>query len=235
VETMPAASARFGTIDAPLNDSKLMTALQKDFTDWIFRNSEVTARANAALKIYGGPDVSQADFMRACSEAARDGRDAEISKKTSAIEKKIKSLEDKKAREERELQQDQAELQNRNIETGLSGAETVAGLLGFGRKKSLSTSVSKYRMAQNAKEDVRESEDTIAQYNRDLTALQRERDEVTAEINDRWGSVVNEISEVAIKPKKTDIYVNLFGVAWKPFYIIQAGDETIELPAFGAE
>ena len=50
VETMPAASARFGTIDSPLNDSKLMTALQKDFTDWIFRNSEVTARANTQTK-----------------------------------------------------------------------------------------------------------------------------------------------------------------------------------------
>ena len=152
VETMPVASARFGTIDAPLNDSKLMTALQKDFTDWVFRNSEVTARANTALKVFGGPDVSQAEFMTACSEAARDARDAEIEKKTSAIEKKIKSLEDKLSKEERELRQDEEDLRNRNIETGLSGAETVAGLFGIGRKKSLSTSVSKYRMAQNAKE-----------------------------------------------------------------------------------
>jgi len=235
VETMPAASARFGTIDAPLNDSKLMTALQKDFTDWIFRNAEVTARANVKLKVFGGPDVSQAEFMKACSESARDACDAEIEKKTSAIEKKIKSIEDKLFKEERELQQDQSDLQNRNIETGLSGAEAVAGLLGFGRKKSLSTSVSKFRMAQNAKENVRESEDSIEQYKKDLTALQRERDEVTAEVNNRWGGLVNEISEVSIKPKKTDIYVNIFGVAWKPYYIVQAGDENIELPAFGAE
>ncbi|MDO9303290.1 MAG: hypothetical protein Q7T89_18010, partial [Anaerolineales bacterium] len=235
VETMPATGARFGTIDAPLNDSKLMTALQKDFTDWIFRNAEVTARANLALKVFGGPDISQAEFMKACSDAARDGRDAEIEKKTSAIEKKIKSIEDKLFREERELQQDQADLQNRNIETGLSGAEAVAGLLGFGRKKSLSTSVSKFRMAQNAKEDVRESEESITQYKKDLNVLLREREDMTTEINDRWGSVVNEISEVSIKPKKTDIYINLFGVAWKPYYIVQAGDDTIELSAFGAE
>jgi len=82
---------------------------------------------------------------------------------------------------------------------------------------------------------VRESEDSIEQYKKDLTALQRERDEVTAEVNNRWGGLVNEISEVSIKPKKTDIYVNIFGVAWKPYYIVQAGDENIELPAFGAE
>ncbi len=235
VETMPVAGARFGTIDAPLNDSKLMTALQKDFTDWAFRNSSVTARANVALKVYGGPDVSQAEFMTACSEQARAGYDAEISKKTAAIEKKIKSLEDKLFREERELQQDQADLQNRNIETGLSGAEAVAGLLGLGRKKSLSTSVSKFRMAQNAKEDVRESEETITQLKKEITMLERQRDETASEIKDRWGRVVNESTEVTIKPKKTDVYVNIFGVAWMPYYVIQAGNETVELPAFGAE
>jgi len=65
--------------------------------------------------------------------------------------------------------------------------------------------------------------------------LQREREAVVAEINDRWGRVVNEVSEVTVAPKKTDIYVNLFGVAWKPFYIVQSDAEMIELPAFGAE
>jgi hypothetical protein len=234
-ETMPAAGARFGAMDAPLNDSKLMTALQKDFTDWIFRNSEVTARANLKLKVFGGPDVTQAEFMKACSDAARDGRDAELEKKASAIDKKIKSVEDKLVKEERELRQDEEDLRNRNIETGLSGAETVAGFFGLGRKKSLSTSVSKYRMAQNAKENVKESEDVIAQCKKDLADLQRQREDIAAEVNNSWGNVVNDISEVSIKPKKTDIYVNLFGVAWKPYYIVQAGDETIELSAFGPE
>ena len=235
VETVPGASARFGTIDSPLNDSKLMTALQKDFTDWIFRNSEVTARANIKLKVFGGPDVSQAEFMKACAEAARDARDAEIEKKTTAIEKKIKTLEDKLGREERELREDQSDLQNRNIESGANLLELGAGLFGVGRKKSVTTQFTKHRLAQNAKAEVEESEEAVAQYKKDLNDLLRERDEMTAEINDRWGSLVNEISEVSIKPKKTDIYVNIFGVAWKPFYIVQAGSETIELPAFGAE
>jgi chaperonin cofactor prefoldin len=235
VENMPAASARFGTIDSPLNDSKLMTALQKDFADWIFRNSSVTARVNAALKVYGGPDVSQAEFMKACAEQARAGRDAELEKKTAVIEKKIKTLEDKLAKEERELQMDQDDLHNRNLETGISGVEAVAGMLGMGRKKSLSTSVSKYRLAQNAKANVQESIDVIDQCKKDIADLGRQRDEITSEINDRWGNIVNDNSEVSITPKKTDIYINIFGVAWKPFYVVQAGNETIELPAFGAD
>ena len=235
VETTAVSGARFGTIDAPLNDSKSMTALQKDFTDWVFRNAEVTARANTKLKVFGGPDVSQAEFMKACSDAARDARDTEIAKKTAVIEKKINTLEDKLAREERELREDRSDLTNRNLESGANLLELGASVLGFGRKKSVSTQFTKHRLAQNAKAEVEESEDTIAQYKKDLSALVRERDDLTTEINNQWSSLVNEISEVSIKPKKTDIYVNLFGVAWKPYYLVQSGADTFELPAFGAE
>jgi hypothetical protein len=90
-------------------------------------------------------------------------------------------------------------------------------------------------MAQNAKADVQESVDAISQFKKDLAALEREREAITAEVNDRWGNVVNDISEISIKPKKTDIYVNIFGVAWKPYYIVQAAGETLELAAFGPE
>jgi hypothetical protein len=236
IETMPAASARFSSIDSPLNDSKLMTALQKDFTDWLYRNSSVTARANTALKVFAGPDVSQADFMKACADAARDARDAEISKKTTAIERKLKTLEDKLVREERELREDEAKLQGRKMEEMGTHAENVLGLFTGSRStRKLSSSLSKRRMTETAKADVQESIESIALYKKEIAELQRERDDTVREISDRWGHVVNDIDEVTITPKKTDIYVNLFGVAWKPFYVVQAGGEMFELPAFGAE
>jgi hypothetical protein len=209
--------------------------LQKDFTDWVFRNSEVTARANTKLKVFAGPDITAAEFMKQCAETAREACDAEVDKKTAAIEKKIQALENKLGQEKRELREDEAELQNRNIESGANLVELGASLFGLTRKKSVTTQFTKHRLAQSAKADVQESKEKIEQWTEDLEALYKERDTIADEINHSWGNVVSEISEVSIKPKKTDIYVNIFGVAWKPFYIVQAGDETIELPAFGAE
>jgi len=235
IETVPAPSARFGSIDAPLNDSKLMNALKKDFTDWVFRNSSVTARANARLKVFAGPDITAAEFMKQCAETAREACDAEVEKKTAIIEKKIKTLEDKLGREQRELREDEAELQNRNIESGANLVELGASLFGLTRKKSVTTQFTKHRLAQSARADVQESKEAIEQFSRDLDALYRERDTIADEINNHWGGIVSQISEVTIKPKKTDVYVNLFGVAWKPYYIVQADGGTIELPAFGAE
>ncbi|NWF62974.1 MAG: DUF853 family protein [Chloroflexi bacterium] len=236
LESMPAPSSKFSSIEPPLNDSKLMTALQKDFTDWVFRNSSVTARANTALKVFAGPDVSQADFMKACADTARDARDAEIAKKTSALDKKIKTLEDKLFREERELREDETELQNRKMEEYGTHAENVISLFAGSRStRKLSSSLSKRRMTENAKADVEESMQAIKQMQQQLADLQREREQMAREITDKWGSIVSEVSEVSINPKKTDIYVNIFGVAWKPYYLVQAGGETNELAAFGKE
>lgn len=234
VETTPGPGARFGTIDSPLNDSKLMTAIQKDFVDWVLRNSSVQARANSALKVFAGPDVSQADFMRACAEAAREMRDKEIAKQIAPIDRQLKTLEDKLTREERELREDESELSNRKLEEAGTHIENITGLFGGRRKASrLSSSLTKRRMTEQAKADVEESIEAITQYKGQIAEFQKRREEVIAELNDKWGSVVNENTEITVNPKKTDIFIDLFGVAWMPYYNVRVGGTLLELPAFG--
>lgn len=234
IESVPVPGARFGTVDSPLNDSKLMTAIQKDFADWVLRNSSVQARANVVLKVFAGPDVSQADFMRACADAAREMRDKDIAKQTSQIDRQLKMLEDKLAREERELREDEAELSNRKLEEAGTHIENITGLFGGRRKASrLSSSLTKRRMTEQAKADVEESIDAISQYRQRIAELVKRREEVIVQLNDKWGSVVNDATEITVNPKKTDMFIDLFGVAWVPFYNVRVGGTVIELPAFG--
>jgi predicted transcriptional regulator len=236
VATTPDPSVRFSTIDAPLNDTKLMTALQKDFADWVYRTTSVKARANQALKVFAGPDISQAEFMRACADAARQARDAEVEKKESTILRRIQALEEKLNREGRELREDEAELSHRKMEEAGTHFENLTGLFGGRRSaRRLSSSLSKRRMTEQAKADVEESQDAIDDFKNELTQLERRRQEIIAEIHDKWGKVVGDASEVTVIPKKSDIFVSLFGVAWMPHYMIRTASETIEIPAFGAQ
>lgn len=236
VDTAPAPSAKFSTVDAPLNDSKLMTALQKDFTDWVFRNSSVTARANQALKVFAGPDVTQAEFMTACADAARALRDKEFEKLAAKLDRQIATLEDKLSREERELRQDEAELAQRKMEAMGTHAENVLGVfLGSRSTRKLSSSLTKHRMTEQAKADVDESIEAIAQFKAQLVELDKERLRLAEEVNARWGGVVNQVQEVVVNPKKTDVYVNVFGVGWMPYYVVKTGSDELELPAFAGE
>lgn len=233
-EKSPAPSSRFGTIDGPLNDAKLMSALERDFADWVYRNSSVQARANDALKVYAGPDISRAEFMRACSDAASKKRDAEISKESAKFDRQLRTLKDKKSREERELREDEDELSHRKWEEAGTHLENIFGGGRRGRRR-ISSSLSKRRLTEKARADVEESVDAIDDYENQIAKLEERREEAIQEINDKWGDVVNDITEVTVTPKKTDVFVNLFGVAWVPFYAVQTGAGTIEVPAFGEE
>jgi len=233
-ESSPLPSSRFSTIDSPLNDVKLMSAMQKDFADWAFRNSSVQARANDVLKVYAGPDVNRAEFMRACADAASQKRDAEIAKATAQFDRQLRTLNDKKAREERELREDESEFSHRKWEEAGTHLENIFGG-GKRARRRVSTSLSKRRQTEKAKADVEESVDAIADYTKQIAELEKRRDETVREINDRWGHVVNDITEVTVSPKKTDVFVSIFGVAWTPYYVIRSGSETFELPAFGEE
>ena len=228
----PDPRARFATLEAPLNDAKAITAMQHDFVDWVYRNAQVTVRANEALKQYAGPQVSAADFRKQCAEAARQGRDAELHKVTASFETKLRTLKDKLKREERELKQDEAELTQRKWEEGSTHLENVASLIGFGSKRRLTTSVTRRRLTAQAKADVEESEEAIEEFEKQLAALEAEKAAALEEVNQRWGEVANQLTEIPITPLKKDILLDFFGVAWMPFHLVKIGEQVEELPGF---
>jgi len=63
LDAPPDPQARFAALEAPFNDGKLIAAMQNDFEEWIFRQAEVKVRTNETLKLYAGPQVTQAEFL----------------------------------------------------------------------------------------------------------------------------------------------------------------------------
>ena len=228
----PDPRARFATLEAPLSDVKAITAMQKDFVEWVYRAAQITVRANDALKQYAGPQVSAADFRKQCAEAARQGRDAELRKVTTSFATKLASLKDKLKREERELKQDEAELTQRKWEEGSTHLENVASLIGFGSKRRLTTSVTRRRLTSQAKADVEESEQAIEEFDKQLAALEADKAAALEEVNQRWGEIANQLTEIPITPFKKDILLDFFGVAWMPFHLVKIGNQVEELPGF---
>jgi hypothetical protein len=234
LDEKPDPGARFGVLEAPLSDAKLMSAMQKDFVDWAYRTTQVTLRSNPALKLYAGPDVSQAEFRQTCADAARKGRDAELKKVSDTFDKKIDALQEKIAREERELEQDEAEHSQRKMEEFGSAAETLISMFG-GRRSSrrISGSLTKRRMTAQSRADVQESKEAIAEYERQIQEIEQEKAAAAEEVNQRWGDIANQVEEMSLSPAKKDVLLDLFGVAWMPYHIVQIGDATIELPGYG--
>ena len=234
MDPAPDPQARFAALDGPVADSHLLGALQKDFFDWAYRKGKVTIRANNLLGVFATPEVSQADYMKACAEAAREARDAELVKVTATLDRQIAVIQEKLNREERELQQDETELADRKREELVSGAETVFSLLGGKRSRRISSTMSKHRMTEQTKGDVDNSANAIEEFKEQLMRLEQSRQQAMDQAGTKWGEAVNNVTEIPVLPKKTDVYINMFGVAWLPYYQVKSGDRIVEIPAFGA-
>ena len=234
LDRTPAPEARFAPLEPPFTEAPLLTSLKRDFTDWVYRSAEVTVRANETLKVYAGPDVSQAEFRAMCAEAAREKRDAELRKLEDKLDRQIDRLRDKLAREERELEEDKIELQQRKLEEYGTHAENLLGLFG-GRRRRLSTSLSKRRMTEKAKADVEESIEEIARLKRQIEEAERDKAEQIEQVNQRWAEIVEEMIEIPVLPYKKDIRLELFGVAWFPYLLVAVDGQLLELPGFAPE
>ncbi|MGB3398614.1 MAG: hypothetical protein WBA34_00410, partial [Candidatus Deferrimicrobiaceae bacterium] len=69
--------------------------------------------------------------------------------------------------------------------------------------------------------------------------LQKELGEMAAELNAeideiqlRWADVASQVEETVITPYKKDIRIELFGVAWVPYWRIQMGEKELLVPGF---
>lgn len=231
----PAPEARFAALDPPLTDPRAVKALEREFQDWAYRESGVVVRANEALDLYAGPEVSAAEFRQRSAEAAREARDEEIDQVERDFEKRIDRVRKRLAKEQRELSEDETELSQRKMEEMGTHLENVASLLGLARKRRLSTSLSKRRMTQQARADVEESLEAIEELEKEIEALEVDLREALAEVGDRWGETANEITEIPVAPYKKDVRVTHFGVAWVPYHLVDEGGAPAELPGFGQE
>jgi coenzyme F420-reducing hydrogenase alpha subunit len=134
-------------------------------------------------------------------------------------------------REERELEEDKAEHSQRKLEEVGTLAENMLSLLA-GRRRRMTTSLTKRRLTSKAKADVEESLEMIDQYKDEIEDLVEERQEELDEVEEKWQEIVEEVSEIPVTPYKKDILIELFGVGWFPFYSYNEGGKQIELGAF---
>jgi hypothetical protein len=195
----------------------------------------MTLRENKLLKVIARPGMTQAEFMTECTIAARSGRDLDLQKSLSTIDRQLDSLERKLEKEQAELRNDQEELDSRKMEQTHSIAENVLGIFSKGKTRRLKGAIAKDRLKDQAEADVEESRISIDQLKEQITDLHKQKEQKTQEITARWGEMVEKENEIVLTPRKSDVFIDHFGIAWMPFYQVVAGDQTIELPAFGGE
>jgi hypothetical protein len=224
LEGQPEPDALFGSVPSELNTASELKALAKDFSDYLYHEERLNLYHNPTLKLYGQPGEAERDFKIRAQQIARESRDAEVENLRKKYEQKLDRLETKLAREQQEMAEDQAEYQARKREELISAGETVIGLLGIGSRRRSTTGLSraarKRRFTTTAKADIAESEAEIARLQEEIEEMRQSLEEEAKAITDKWASTLDEIETYAVKPRRSDVNVELVALGWAPYWEI---------------
>jgi hypothetical protein len=117
------------------------------------------------------------------------------------------------------LAADKEELAGRKREETLGIAESVFNFIS-GRRQNYAVTYAarRRRLTQKTESDVQESEDSIADLQDMLDQLRSALDDEVNEVNQRWANVFDSAQQITLKARKSDITVDVFGLAWVPFW-----------------
>lgn len=232
LDSAPRTDAVFENFDnLAVGDAKYVSSLETDFVDWIYRTQTMTVRVNKTLDVVAGPETSADEFKQMCADAVEDKFTADIDSIKEKFEKKRDSLENKLRTETQRLEKEKQELNHRRIEEVGKGLETVLDLV-TGHRRSLGTSLTKRRMTSQTKADVEAKEDNIKILEEDLLKLDSELEKEIEEARERWQAAISDVTEEAIASYKKNIFVEMFGILWLPYYALKDGEDWTSVPAF---
>jgi hypothetical protein len=236
VDRVAERDALFDELPSELGGIKSLSSLEKEFEDYLYYNSSMALWYNPHLKLYSELGESEEAFRRRCRKEAEKARDEEVEKLRDQYEAKLGRLKDQLAREERELEQDRAEHSARKQEEMLSGVESVFGLL-TGRRAStrISSASRKRRMTSQAKADVEESLEAIEDIKEDMAELENEAREEVEGLTEKWAALLDEIEEEEVRPRRTDVQIDLFALVWLPHWEVTVAGQALSMPAFEVE
>lgn len=231
LESQPMPNSQFHPVPGWLGDAKKTADMQKDFLEWIYRTGSIKLKSNAVLKVYATPDMTQADFHTRCTDAANEMMSAELEKVTFTIETKISTLQRKIDAQELDVKAAQNAVNQRNLESLATGGSALLGML-TGRKRSLSSTMSKVRMTEAAKDKRLAEEQDLEALNDQMKELLLQKEKAVKDVTEKWSEVVAKTSEISIKPAKSDIFSELYGVGWLPYYLTDNAGSRVEIPAY---
>jgi prefoldin subunit 5 len=191
--------------------------------NWIYANRKLDLHCNPASKECSRPDESEGEFRARLQHSGREQRDAAVEKLRQKYASKLTTLQERLRRSEQSVTREKEQRSTSLLSVGAD----IFGVV-FGRKKATSAIGSVSRTYRDSA-DIGRAEENVEAVKRQLEDLQAQIESEVAEIQSQMDASSAPLDTIAIKPKKTNISIRLFTLAWAPY----AKDASGELkPAF---
>lgn len=216
--------ARYGALPAAAGQARNYAAWNRDFAKWVYGNQRLELLRSPGFKLIAAPDESERDFHLRIQHMAREQRDAAVDALRKKYAPRLTTLQERLRKAEQAVEREQAQARQAGLQTAVNVGSTLLGAL-LGRKtvsastmgRAATTAKSVGRASQQ-REDVARAEETVQILQGQLAGLQVEFDAETQALAAKMEQLATQVDRLAIKPRKTDISVQLVSLVWMPHW-----------------
>jgi len=232
LEKGPAAGAQFAELPAAASKAKNYAAWQKDLVTWLYGTQQMELYSSLSAKAISKPGESERDFRIRMQQTAREGRDDQVDKLRQKYALKVTALQDRIRRAQEAVAREKAQADQAKMQTAISFGTTLLGAF-MGRKAVSASSLGRATTAARGvsrsmkeSQDIGRAEDNVEALQQQLAELNAELEAQVAELQSSADPLKEELETITVKPKKTNINVQLCTLVWEPFWRDAQGKET---------
>jgi hypothetical protein len=220
--------ACWADVPETVNDTKKIKSLERSLLDFLYENAALTIHHNRSLDLLGAPGETQEAFLQRCRDAARRASEEELAEVREKFRHKFDAVDVK-------LRQAQSETQWTKEENILNQSESLLDWLwSWGKKSTRTTRPTK--AIRDSSRRVHKAQSELEKQQLAKQKLEEEWQAAAAKVAEKWQQKAEDIREIRLEPRKADIRVTRFGLAWAPFWHVGDRDSPAHvLPAYARQ
>jgi hypothetical protein len=219
----PAAEAGFTELPSAAADAKKLQQFGTAFKRWVRQNEVITLYRSQRFKLVSAAGETEGEFRARLQTAANEQRDLGIAKLRKRYASKVTTLENRLLRAEQAIAREAEQSAKKALDTAVSVGTAILGAV-LGRKKLSSSSASKIGTAiksaggaHKEAQDVDRAREIAARVRADLEELEAELEGEVATLSASFDAQAEEITEVIIRAKASDVHLTVTAPAWMPY------------------
>ena len=219
----PEPDAGFAPLAAALVDAGTLKTAQELFRTWLRNEHPVALWRSATLKALSKPDEDQGAFRTRLQQQAREQRDQATTALRQKYAARVATLEERLRRAEQSVQREQEQSTGSKIDAAVSIGTAVLGAF-FGRKALSASSANRVSSVMRKAGNVQRQSGDVQRADETVEKLRTQHDELEAEVQaevagleSAWDAGAEQLEEITVRPKASDITVQFCGIGWLPF------------------
>jgi hypothetical protein len=204
--------ATFAQLPEIVREDKGLRETIRALKETIYRTKELEIFRCKSPKLESKVGESRADFMVRLQDLLDDAKEGKIEKLQERYRKKEKTLLDRLARAKERVEKESSDSTGSIIETGIA---VLGALLGKASPSKIGTAVRKGSKVLKERGDMSRAQERVKQIEADIEEVEYELEDKIDALASKYSVENYSVDSVSIKPRKSDIDVELCAIVWR--------------------